>query len=320
MILRKSSILVIIIFTLLAAFLAACSGKNQKQYVVGFVDIVEDETLAQARKGFFKALNDSGFVKDKNIEIIYRNAQNDLPTLIQSIDYMIAQNVNVIATNTTLCTISAVQRTSQIPVCMMVSPSPEIAGLLNAEKKAPQNLFGVYETLEYIDTAFALIHEIFPKAKRIGTIINQSEPQSLEALKRINRNASSLGLEVVSLPANSSAETQLVTESLIEKQIDVFFALPDNTIFASFETIAAACDKAKVPIVTSESGLVSRGALIAFGADIYQWGYDAGIDCAAFLKSGKLPAAHKLLKRTKLYNDKKASIFHLAFDSTYTKL
>lgn len=285
--------------------------------MIGFVDIVEDETLAQARKGFFKALNDSGFVKDKNTEIIYRNAQNDLPTLIQSIDFMVSQHVDVLATNTTLCTISAIQKTSQTPICMMVSPSPEIAGLLNADKQAPANLFGVYETLEYIDTAFTLIHEIFPKAKRVGTLINQSEPQSVEALSRITRKAAELGLEVVSLPANSSAETQLVTESLINKGIDVFFALPDNTIFASFETIATSCDKASIPIVTSESGLVARGALLAFGADLYQWGYDAGTDCVAYLRSGNLPAPRKLLKRSKIYNPQKAGKFQLSFNDSY---
>ena len=62
----------------------------------------------------------------------------------------------------------------------------------------------------------------------------------------------------------------------LKKHIDAFFANPDNTVFGSFETIRKACDDANVPVFTSEAGLVSRGAIAAYGADIYQWGYQAG--------------------------------------------
>src|SRR3546814_7229497 len=82
------------------------------------------------------------------------------------------------------------------------------------------------------------------------------------------------------LPINSSADAQLVTQSLLNKGIDVFFANPDNTVFASFETILKNCNQKGVPIFTSEAGLVKRGAIAAFGADIYQWGYQAGEQAA----------------------------------------
>ena len=189
---------------------------------------------------------------------------------------------------------------------MMVSPSPELAGLRNAKGRDPANLFGVYETLEYIDTAITLIHEIFPQAKRVGALINQSEPQSVDALERIRKDAAALGLELVSLPANNSAETQLVIERLIDQKIDVFFALPDNTIFASFETIVSSCDKAMIPIITSEAGLVSRGALAGFGANMFDWGYASGQDAAQFLHSGVLPKPRKLIKRTRMVNPAQA--------------
>jgi putative ABC transport system substrate-binding protein len=193
---------------------------------------------------------------------------------------------------------------------MMVSPSPELAGLRNAKGQDPANLFGVYETLEYIDTAITLIHEIFPQAKRVGALINQSEPQSVDALERIRKDAAALGLELVSLPANNSAETQLVIERLIDQKIDVFFALPDNTIFASFETIVSSCDKAMIPIITSEAGLVSRGALAGFGANMYDWGYASGQDAATFLHTGVLPKPRKLVKRTRMVNPAQAKRYN----------
>jgi putative ABC transport system substrate-binding protein len=294
--------------TILSLFtiLSCNSTKNNETKTIAFLDAFEDATVAEAKKGFFTALKDSGYMDGKNLNVIYRNAQGDIPALTQSVDYFISQQVDLIATNTTVATISAVQKTNQIPVCMMVSPSPELAGLRNAKGQDPANLFGVYETLEYIDTAITLIHEIFPQAKRVGALINQSEPQSVDALERIRKDAAALGLELVSLPANNSAETQLVIERLIDQKIDVFFALPDNTIFASFETIVSSCDKAMIPIITSEAGLVSRGALAGFGANMYDWGYASGQDAAQYLNTGLMSKPRKLVKRTRMVNPAQA--------------
>jgi putative ABC transport system substrate-binding protein len=294
--------------TILSLFtiLSCNSTKNNETKTIAFLDAFEDATVAEAKKGFFTALKDSGYMDGKNLNVIYRNAQGDIPALTQSVDFFISKQVDLIATNTTVATISAVQKTNQIPVCMMVSPSPELAGLRNAKGQDPANLFGVYETLEYIDTAITLIHEIFPQAKRVGALINQSEPQSVDALERIRKDAAALGLELVSLPANNSAETQLVIERLINQKIDVFFALPDNTIFASFETIVSSCDKAMISIITSEAGLVSRGALAGFGANMYDWGYASCQDAAQFLHSGLMPKSRKLVKRTRMVNPAQA--------------
>jgi putative ABC transport system substrate-binding protein len=287
------------------AFYASCSpGSSSKKYKIAFLDAFEDATLADAKKGFFIALKDSGFSPEKNLDVLYRNAQGDISALTQSVDYFIAQQVDLIACNATLSTISAAKKTTKIPICMMVSPSPAIAGLTDKAGTPQANLFGVYETLDYIDTAFTLVNELRPGARKVGTIINQSEPQSVDALARIQSSASKQGLELVVLPASNSADTRIITEQLVAQGIDVFFALPDNTIFASFETIASVCKGKGVPILTSEAGLVSRGADMAFGADMYHWGYDAGCEAIKYLKTGKLPVPVKVKTRKKLRTSK----------------
>lgn len=303
---------------LVLPLLISCNSKSGKP-AIGFLDLVKDETLDKARKGFYDALAESGF-DEKNIDIIYRNAQGDQPTLLQACDYLISQDVKLIATNPTLSTITAVQRTKRIPIFMMVSPRPDIAKLTDSTGKAPENLFGAYETLDYIDTAIFLIKQVLPNTKTVGTIFNQSEPQSVDALKRIEDACRTVGMEVIKLPVNNSNETQLVTQSLLSKKIDVFFALPDNTVFSSMEVIVKTCDEAKVPVFTSEEGLVARGATAGFGADMYQWGFQAGKQAAAYLK-GKPVSDLKpeiVNVRHRVYNQSKASFFGITFDSTFT--
>ena len=127
-------------------------------------------------------------------------------------------------------------------------------------------------------------------------------------------------MTIVSLPVNNSSETQLVTQSLLQKKPDVFFALPDNVIFGSFETVVQSCSDANVPIFTSEAGLVVRGALASFGADFYQWGFQAGEQAATFLKNKSLQTVKPeiVLVRKKIYNADVAKKFGVFPDSSFS--
>lgn len=307
----------------LLAFNSCLHDKRSGQARVGFLDLLQDPTLEEAKKGFFVALRDRGFDASKgSLEVIYRNAQNDQPTLLQACDYILSRQPDLIATNPTLSTITAVQRTNTIPVFMMVSPRPDIAGLADSSGKFPQNLFGVYETLDYIDTALLLIPQVLPHAKRIGVIFNQAEPQSVDALKRLEALCIKQNLQLEKLPVNASNETQLVVAAILNKKIDAFFALPDNIVFSSMEIIVKSCDEAGVPVFTSEEGLVQRGALAAFGADMYQWGYQCGMQAADFLstKNSSTLQPEIVKVRQRVYNQEKAVFFKVKFDSTFRAL
>ncbi|TVR76415.1 MAG: ABC transporter substrate-binding protein [Chitinophagaceae bacterium] len=307
----------IVLLLLFLPFLFACSSGNsntqeKNAYTIGFLDAVEDATLSEARKGFTDALKANNISEeDGNLKIYFRNAQGDMATLVQSLQYFVNTKVDLIAANSTLSTITAVQRSEGIPVCMMVAPDPALAGLNDAEGNYPKNLFGVYESLDYIDSSMKLIKEWMPEAKKIGLVYNQAETQSVNALERIESLAKALSYRVIALPVTNSSETQLVTESLLYQDIDVFFALPDNIIFSSFEVILRSCEEAGVPIFTSESGLVKRGAVAAYGADFYYWGYQAGEQAAAYLKGDRsaLPGIEKVQLRKKTFNQEAALKF-----------
>jgi putative ABC transport system substrate-binding protein len=298
--------------------IASCSSSTKNNVpVVGFIDAFEDATISQAKNGFIDALKQNGFSEEKkNIKIEYRNAQGSIPTLTQIVNYFVSDKVDLLATSTTLSTVAAIQKTKTIPIFQMVSPTPDRMKVTDANSKAPANLFGTMEELNYIDTSFAIIPKLL-KPKRaqltIGMIYNQSEPQSADALQRIQGLAVKLNVKVIALPLNSSADAQLVTQALLNKNIDAFFANPDNTIFAAFETILKSCNEKNIPIFTSEAGLVQRGAVAAFGADIYQWGYQSGLQAAQYLKTHKTDGLKlEMVKiRKRVYNAAAAKKYNI---------
>ncbi|MDQ6815022.1 MAG: ABC transporter substrate-binding protein [Bacteroidota bacterium] len=303
--------------------IAGCNNGNSNAPVVGFADAFQDNTIEQAKNGFIDALKKNSFdEKNGTVKIIYRNAQGNIPTLTQVIKYFISQHVSLIATSPSLSTISAVQNTKDIPIFMMVSPTPALMKVNDANGNPPKNLFGVGETLDYIDTSFLLIPTLIKPTSgtlTVGMIFNQSEPQSVEAMERIQKLASANNINLVTLPVNSSADVQLVTASLLSKNVDVFFANPDNTVFSSFETIVQSCNQKNIPIFTSEAGLVDRGALAAYGADIYQWGYQSGEQAARYLQTKSTDGLkwQMVVKRKKVYNAAVAKRFGLTIPSNF---
>jgi putative ABC transport system substrate-binding protein len=307
-----------------AIFVSSCKPTTKSSIpVIGFVDAFEDASIAPARTGFVDALKKNGFSEaQKNIKIEYRNAQGSIPTLTQIVNYFVSEKVDLMATCTTLSSITALQKTKTIPVFVMVAPTAKLMNLEGSDGKAPANMFGTTEDLNYIDTSFSNIPKFLkPKAGKlvVGMIYNQSEPQSADAKRRIESLADKLNISLIALPLNSSADAQLVTQSLLSHHIGAFFANPDNSVFSSFETILKNCDQKNVPIFTSEAGLVERGAVAAFGADIYQWGYQAGEQAAQFLKthstSGLQPEMVKVRKR--VYNPMAAKKYNIVVPSNF---
>lgn len=310
-------------FLVIATLFCSCTQKKSNIPVLGFADAFKDNTIEQAKTGFTDALKKAGYDEDKGtLKIIYRNAQGNIPTLTQIIKYFIAEQVDAIATNPSLSTITALQSTKDIPVFMMVSPTPALMKVNDADGNAPKNLFGVGETLDYIDTSFLMIPRfIKPKSGvlSVGMLYNQSEPQSVEAMERIKNLAAGNHINLVYQSVNSSADVQLVAASLLSKNIDVFFANPDNVVFSSFETILQGCNQKNIPIFTSEAGLVKRGALAAYGADIYGWGYQAGEQAALFLKNKSTKGMKwQMVKlRKRVYNRLAAEKFQISFPSNF---
>lgn len=312
-----------IVLVLTIVLLTNCNSPKSGVPVVGFVDAFEDNTIAQAKNGFIDALKKNGLDENNGtVKILYRNAQGNIPTLTQIVKYFISEKVSVMATSPSLSTVAAIQNTKTIPIFMMVAPTPSLMKVIDSGGRAPANLFGVAEDLAYIDTSFLLIPKLIGQKAgkmKVGMIFNQSEPQSVVARDRIAQLAANNNIDLVSLPVNSSADVQLITAFLLAKGIDAFFANPDNTVFASFETIAKACNKANVPVFTSEAGLVARGALAAYGADIYQWGYQAGEQAAQYIKSAdKAGFKWEMVKiRKRVYNAAAARTFHVSIPAGF---
>ncbi|MEO7220432.1 MAG: hypothetical protein ABIZ73_07375 [Gemmatimonadaceae bacterium] len=81
------------------ALVAACGTKPETtRSIIGFAQVSSVSALDEARDGFFRALADSGYVRDSTITVIERNAQEDIATLSLIMSDFVQQGVTHVPT------------------------------------------------------------------------------------------------------------------------------------------------------------------------------------------------------------------------------
>jgi putative tryptophan/tyrosine transport system substrate-binding protein len=118
---------------------------------------------------------------------------------------LIRQHVNVIVTLfTTPAARAAKAATSTIPIVFSVGDDPVKLGLVSSLSRPSGNVTGInFFSSEVTAKRLGLLHELLPKASRIGVLVNPTNPEITErTIKDVDAAADPLGV------ANRSPESE----------------------------------------------------------------------------------------------------------------
>ena len=287
----------------LAAAPALAEGKPAagRTYSVGYSQIVDHPALNETRRGFLEALKEAGFVEGKNLKFDYQNANGDVGNSRNIAEKFLVDKVDLMAPCTTPSALATVKvaKGSKIPVVFGCVTDPVGAGILpSVDKPSGTNVTGFYGPPP-IKESFDVFLQVKPGMKRIGTIYNASESNSLSINKAAKAEAEKRGLEWVEVAVTSSAEVKTATESLVGK-VDALVTGQDNTVASAYEAVVKVASDAHLPIFAMDVSAVARGAVVGLAQNQYQSGHrlgdDAGDPGAARQGSGHAHArAHQAL-------------------------
>ncbi len=273
------------LFLLLAvsACLLSCQP-TEKKLTIGFVQITDDPALNLAKEGVFKALADSGFKDGEKIKIIDNNAHGDLSMITTIIQSLLTQNVDMIITNSTPCMAAAAQLVKDRPVVFTVAFSPQQVGI----KGELKNVFGMYDSIKASEFA-DLLFECIPELKRIGIPYNNAEKNAEYSVKILSEEFTRRGIDIEKAPVNSVNDLMLAAQSLLNKDIDVFVASADNTVYLGLPVLVKLATENKIPIFVTDPSQIKKGAALGLGVNYETWGYLSGLKAVEILK-GRTPA------------------------------
>ena len=143
--------------------------------MIGFAQISSAAPLDEARDGFFRALADSGYIRDSTIKIIERNAQGDIATLMLIMNEFKQRGVGYVATISSIATQAALRVITSQPIVFGAVANPYIIGAGTSATEHKPHITGANIPLP-LDSAFALAHEAFPRITTWGTLYDPSDP------------------------------------------------------------------------------------------------------------------------------------------------
>jgi putative ABC transport system substrate-binding protein len=133
-----------------------------------------------------------------------------------------------------------------------------------------------------------LIRELLPQAKRVGTIYNPGEANSVTLVERLRTALAEKDMVLQEAAANKTSDILGAAKSLVGK-VDVIYLLTDNTVISAVEAVIKVGEQNSIPVIAADTDTVKRGAVAAYGFNYYDVGRQTGSMVVAIL-NGKAPA------------------------------
>ncbi|MDP4153406.1 MAG: ABC transporter substrate-binding protein [Bacillota bacterium] len=263
------------------------SGKSNKVLKVGILQYVQHPALDAVTENAKKALNDAGFVENKNITYDFQNAQGEVANCKTIAQKFVSEKVDLILAVATPAAQAVVSETTDIPVVFSAVTDPVKADLVKDVKAPDKNVTGVSDYVK-VEPLMKQIEKLYPNFKSIGAIYNKGEINSVSSIDELKAWASTNGKEVVDGTVANTSEIQQVVSSVAPK-VDILFSPTDNAIASAMPTAIQTAIDSKKPYFVSEEGMVKNGGLMAVGMNYTIVGQATG-EIMVQILNGKKPS------------------------------
>ena len=247
------------------------ADKKKDVFRIGISQFITHQSLDATREGFVDELAKQGYVEGENIEIDLQNAQGEQRNL-KTISQQLAESSDVVLAIATPSAQSLANTTQTTPVVFSAVTDPVSAKLVESREHPGGNVTGTSDqSSDAISTQINLIKKVLPKAKTIGILYTQSEPNSVVQKDEAKRLLEEKGFTVVEKTILDSNNVKAAAESLMA-EVDMVFVPTDNIISSTMETVKQVSIKHKVPVFGGSTEMIAVGGLYNYGTNYEELG------------------------------------------------
>jgi ABC-type uncharacterized transport system substrate-binding protein len=270
--------------------------------VVAFVTPSERDSFPPRYVAAFrKGLSDTGYIEGQNVSVEYHWLEGRYDRLPALMADLVRRQVAVIATpGGSFTALAAKAATATIPIVFGVAENPVSIGLVANLARPGGNATGINFFLgEVVAKRLGLLHELVPKAVRLGVLVNPANGLTAEAaLRDIPEAARTLGLQVQVLKASTGPEIDAGFSAMVRDRADALFIAPDAFFVSRRVQFATLAARDRVPTSCVNREMVEAGLLMSYGVNIADMFLQVGIYTGSILKGTK-PADLPVLQSTK---------------------
>lgn len=306
--------------TLIAAALILCMGglalAEKTTYRIGICQLVQHVALDAATQGFQDALKEK---LGDSVAFDVQNASGDSNTCSTIVNGFVSGGVDLIMANATPALQSAVAATGDIPI--LGTSITDYATALNMDNwngATGINVSGTSDLAPLKEQA-AMLHELFPDAKKVGLLYCSAEPNSKYQVDIIAGHLAELGYICTEYTFADSNDVASVAQNACDNS-DVLYIPTDNTAASCTEAIRNVLEPAHVPAVVGEEGICKGCGVAALSISYYDLGFATGEMAYEVLKNGADVSAMQVRfapNVTKIYNAELCGIMGVAVPGDY---
>jgi putative tryptophan/tyrosine transport system substrate-binding protein len=195
--------------------------------------------------------------------------------------------------------LAAKAATATIPIVFVVGSDPVDLGLSTSVSRPSGNLTGIdIFTSELVAKRLEVLHDLLPKATRMGVLVNPADPVADYQLKELDTAARAMGLQIKVHNADTHAEIDAAFEAMGRDQPDAVFVGTSVFLNGRRVQLAQLTTYYRLPAIYPLRDFVEVGGLISYGSDIIDSYRQAGRYVGRILKGAK-PAELPIVKAAK---------------------
>jgi putative ABC transport system substrate-binding protein len=222
--------------------------------VIGFLSSLAHTDLGLVIPGFHEGLNGAGFVEGRNIAIEYRWAEGDYQRLPALANDLVKQKVAVIAAiSGTPSALAAKAATATIPIVFAIGGDPVAPGLVASLNRPGGNVTGAsFYTSPVVTKRLDLARELVPEGSVIATLINPTNPPSVEEARSLEAAAAPLGQRLLILQASTLGQMEDAFATMRQQQVRALIVSSDPFFFSERVKLVVLMARAALPTIFAD--------------------------------------------------------------------
>lgn len=220
-------------------------------------------------EAFKEELRRLGRVEGQDFAIEIQYAEGKLDRIAGLVNELVRQKVDLIVANNNVAILAAKNATKTIPIVMMTTLDPVAAGYVESLARPGANVTGIAQlTRDLSAKRVELLKELLPRIAQVAILWDPAGPGPIVAYKAYEAAARDLKLRLQSLEVRGpNPDLNAVFKAAKEGRADAIVVVTNPLVSHHRSRIVELASAQGLPAMYEDSGYVSEGGLISYGAN-----------------------------------------------------
>jgi putative tryptophan/tyrosine transport system substrate-binding protein len=284
-----------------AAWPLAAYGQRPAVPVIGFISSQAPAAATDFVTAFRDGLAEIGFVEGRNVEIVYRWAE-DQPARLQALaaDLVGRRAAVIVAVGGPLVGLAVRAVTESVPLVFTSGVDPIKLGLVESFNRPGGNATGANVLITAVETKrLGLLRELSPASSTLALIVNPHSVDAPKQAQEVEAAAALMGKRLQLFHAGNEVELDAAFANVSQAGAGALLVGADPLFMSRRQQIVALAARYGIPAIYEARPFAVAGGLMSYGPDMLEAYRVVGIYAGRILK-GEKPADLPVVQPTKL--------------------